>query len=115
MACKVGYDPDSPLCAVCSSGYFLQLRSCERCDEPRVGALVGAVAAAAVAAAAAAYASRRYGHYFRGLLVHVKILASFFAVVATIDTQFGVAWPPVFLSALAVLSAVTLDLGTLYG
>ena len=41
----------------------------------------------------------------------VKIIVSFFTVVATMDTQFGVVWPSAFADALDAFSFMSLDVG----
>jgi hypothetical protein len=40
MKCKIGFEPDSPLCAICSPGYRLVGGDCKECEEPRWGLLM---------------------------------------------------------------------------
>ena len=43
------------------------------------------------------------------MLAHFKIIVSYTTIVSTMNTQFSVRWPPVFLKALAFMSALTFD------
>jgi hypothetical protein len=55
MECGVGYDPHSPLCAVCTDSYLLQIRKCAKCDEPNVTGIVIFVLVLLLLAATGAY------------------------------------------------------------
>ena len=110
MACKAGYRNDSALCAVCDEGYFLQLRKCRECREPQWPTLGTIAAVIVVAAAAAAWFYAKYGSYLSPtLLTHFKIMVASVTILSTMDTQFGVKWPPAFLHVLSVLSSLTFD------
>ena len=113
MKCKEGYVPDSPLCAVCDDGYSEQLRSCVQCKTPLIWHLILVALVFVVVTAVCVCIYRKHSHYLNGLLSHAKIFVSFFAIVGTLKAQFGVRWPPVFLSILAIFSSLSLDLGVL--
>ena len=116
MQCKEGYKPLSPLCAVCDEGYFEQLRSCVKCKEPHIPALVSFILGLLLFIALVVYFFHTHNHLVTDEVVtNLKITVSFLTIVSTINNQFGVAWPPIFLSALAVLNALTFDLSVLSG
>eukprot|EP00935_MAST-01C_sp_MAST-1C-sp1_P000111 g111.t1 len=114
MVCKDGYE--GPLCAVCSKGYFPQLRKCTDCGGS--GPSLAAVALFSVSLlfvcglAVMVYRHRRF-LTSTGIFAHVKILVSFATVLLTVDRQFGLTWPPAFQQALAALSVLSLDFGIL--
>ena len=115
MKCKDGYEANSALCAVCSSGYYKQLRSCVECKSVRLLPLVAAVVGLVVLLVIITCVYHKYKRYFRGLLPVLKIVVSFVTVAITIETQFGVRWPTIFLEALSIFSAFSFDLGILSG
>ena len=116
FCCSQGYEPSSPLCAVCADGYHAQLRKCVQCEEPHVAALVLFVVGLVVAAVVAVRVVRRHAHVLTGEVVaNVKVLVSFVTLVSTVGSHFGVAWPPAFLSALAAVSALAFDVSVLAG
>ena len=116
MKCKEGYNSSSPLCAVCDEGYFAQLRSCVKCKDPHIGALALFVLGMLLVVALVMYFFHRHSHLVTDEVVtNLKITVSFLTIVSTINNQFGVNWPPIFLSALAVLNALTFDLSVLSG
>jgi hypothetical protein len=114
MTCKEGYESDSPLCAVCEDSYYPQLGKCVECTAVQVGFFVLFIFGLAVVAALIICGLHYYGHLINSEVVaNCKILISFVTVESTVNTQFGVQWPPVFLKALAALSAFTFDLSAL--
>ena len=115
MSCQKGYEANSTLCAVCSEGYFSQLRSCAPCKSPRVWQLVVVVLVLILVVGLLGHTYRKWADRLDALLPYVKVLVSFITIVSTLETQFGVRWPTSFLSALAVLSALSFDLSMLSG
>ena len=115
MSCQEGYEADFPLCAVCSAGYFPQLRSCVPCKSPRVWQLVLVVVVLVMVVGLLMHTYRKWEEKLDGLFPYMKVLVSFITIVSTLETQFGVRWPTSFLSALRVLSVLSLDLSMLSG
>ena len=88
MKCEPGYQPDSPLCAICSQGYFKQLRQCQKCEEPRVGLLVAVLLGTTALVLASVLLLYRFRKYLtRSFFALFKILVAFLTIVLTIDTQ----------------------------
>eukprot|EP00935_MAST-01C_sp_MAST-1C-sp1_P000342 g342.t1 len=114
MKCKDGYT--GPLCAICTEGYFPQLRSCTDCggSGPNLLSIILFVVSLVciVSLVAMVYRHRRF-LASTGVFAHVKILVSFATVMLTVDKQFGITWPSAFQRALAVLSVLSLDFGIL--
>jgi hypothetical protein len=110
MKCKDGYN--GILCAVCEDGYFERARECVPCEEPNVA---GAVACGIMLISLVMGFIRwvvKHQHYLArvGIMAHAKIFLSFFTIVGTIDTQFGIKWPANFLDFLSWVSMTfTLD------
>ena len=115
MSCQEGYERDSPLCAICSEGYFPQLRSCVPCKSPQIWQLVLVVLVLTLVVVLLMHTYRKWSDRVNGLFPYMKVLISFVTIVSTLDTQFGVRWPKSFLSALSVCSALSLDLRMLSG
>jgi hypothetical protein len=114
MTCKEGYE--GPLCAVCSEEYYEQLRQCVECKDPQVLGFILLLLGFTVVIILVAHTLRRYSHLINAeAAANLKILIGFLTIVSTINTQFGVVWPAIFLKALAVLSALTFDLSVLSG
>ena len=114
MECKEGYDPASPLCAVCSPGYFTRLRTCVACQGFLVAEFALLVVGLAVVVAVVVYICQFHAHVITGeVLANLKIMVSFFTIALTMDSQFGVRWPDSFLRALALLSTLTFDLSAI--
>jgi hypothetical protein len=59
----------------------------------------------------------KYRHFlsYVAIFSHLKVIISFMTVVATLDVQFGVAWPPSFARALDALLVVSFDFGAILG
>eukprot|EP00935_MAST-01C_sp_MAST-1C-sp1_P002767 g2767.t1 len=114
MRCKDGYE--GPLCAICSEGYFPQLRKCTDCggSGPSLAsvAFFGVSLLCVLSLVVTVYRHRRF-LASTGVFAHVKILVSFATIMLTVDRQFGVTWPPAFQRALAALSVLSLDFGIL--
>ena len=102
MKCKEGFVEDAPLCAICKPGYIKQLRKCDACEEPRFDLMAVSAVFLGLGVIIILYIAKKYGPFLRhsSAVAHAKILVSFIMVAATVDTQFGVAWPPAFLRAL---------------
>jgi hypothetical protein len=100
MACKEGYG--GPMCAVCKDGYFRSNRECKECTEPQMGLFVLFLLVCALLLIALVKLGRKYHAFLvhASAFSHFKILVSFATVVVTVDTQFGIAWPHVFASAM---------------
>eukprot|EP00935_MAST-01C_sp_MAST-1C-sp1_P001728 g1728.t1 len=114
MMCKDGYE--GPLCAVCSEGYFPQLRSCTDCGKSGPGWASIAFFCVSLLCVIGLVVMVYKHHRFlasTGVFSHVKILVSFATVMLTVDRQFGITWPPAFQRALAALSVLSLDFGIL--
>ena len=95
MACKVGFKPDSPICAVCDEGYFPQLRTCKECggSGPSVAIIALFVVALLVVLGLVAMVVRhRRFLASTGAFAHAKILVSFATIMLTVDSQFGIIW-----------------------
>jgi len=109
MLCKGGYSqwPRAPLCAVCEEGFFMRLGECMACDEPNI---IAAVCVAAALLSTLAVCGRYFFKHQRyikrlGFYGHLKIFASFFTILGTVDTQFGVTWPANLASVLDWIGA----------
>eukprot|EP00935_MAST-01C_sp_MAST-1C-sp1_P001179 g1179.t1 len=114
MECKDGYH--GPLCAVCNEGSFLQLRACKVCEGSGPSSASTAlfiVSLLIIIGLAATVVRHRRFLASTGVFAHVKILVTFTTIMLTVDRQFGVTWPPAFQRALAALSVLSLDIGTL--
>lgn len=58
----------------------------------------------------------RFGHLVNAEMVaSFKITVSYVTIVSTISTQFAVHWPPLFLKALQIMSALTFDISVFSG
>jgi hypothetical protein len=92
MQCTEGYDPLAPLCAVCSPGYFSQMRSCVRCSRVYIGAAVGGVVMVIAVFLVVASQVWKYRERLskKHTFAHIKIFVSFITVARTLDTQFAV-------------------------
>ena len=81
----------------------MKLRQYHECNEPQVLQLVLFLVVLGVLLVPCVALYHKYEHYFSArVITHVKIFVSFFTVVSTLDTQFGVQWPPQLLRAFAV-------------
>jgi hypothetical protein len=91
MTCKEGYVqwPDAPACAVCSEGFFKQLNKCVLCEKPNIAGAVGMALGFIVLAGVAIRFIIRYQRFIKrsGVYGHLKIFASFFTILGTIETQ----------------------------
>jgi ABC-type branched-subunit amino acid transport system substrate-binding protein len=115
MACKKGYVPESPLCALCEEGYVLQARHCVACGKPHYGLFAGVALVAILLGVPAIRKLRKYRKYLHNAeaFSHAKIIISFFTVLATTETQFGVVWPPAFANALEWMSVLSINLAVM--
>jgi hypothetical protein len=79
------------MCALCSNGYFKSLRDCNRCEHPRVGAVIGVIVAVLMIAVVVRVTLRRYSRSLglANTFAHLKVIVSFVTVAATLDSQFG--------------------------
>jgi hypothetical protein len=94
----------------------MKLRQCHECNEPQVLQLVLFLVVMDVLLVPCVVLYRKYEQYLSArVMAHVKIFASFFTVVSTLDTQFGVQWPPQLLSTFAVFQFFSFDLSLLSG
>eukprot|EP00935_MAST-01C_sp_MAST-1C-sp1_P001305 g1305.t1 len=118
MKCRQGYKPNSPLCAVCDKGYYMQMRNCHACGNSfRVSAFLMMLVMVLIALGLLCRLVARYWWILgrSSMMSHVKILVSFVIVIISVDVQFGVAWPPAFAQLLDMLSIFSFDLGVLGG
>jgi hypothetical protein len=61
MECKPGFT--GPLCALCSDGYFKSIRDCARCENARIGELVGSVLGMGALIMLVVFFARKYRRY----------------------------------------------------
>ena len=94
----------------------MKLRQCHKCNEPQVLQLVLFFVVLGILLVPCITLYRKYEQYLSAqMMAHVKIFVSFFTVVSTLDTQFGVQWPPQLLRAFAVFQFFSFDLSLLSG
>ena len=119
MKCEAGYKSDSPLCAVCDAGYYRQIFDCFECKEVRWAEFSGFLVVVLALVLFLCWLAHKYRRLLelslQGAMAHVKIVISFFAVLLSVDVQFGVVWPPVFTRMLDLLAVFTFDFGMLTG
>ena len=67
------------MCALCSNGYFKSLRDCNRCEHPRVGAVIGVIVAVLMIAVVVRVNLRRYSRSLglSNTFAHLKVVVSF--------------------------------------
>eukprot|EP00935_MAST-01C_sp_MAST-1C-sp1_P002324 g2324.t1 len=118
MKCRDGYKDDSPLCALCAEGYFMQMRDCHECgDSVRIGAFFGVLATMIFVLLLLCRLVLRYWRLLARstTMSHMKILISFIVVLTSVDVQFGVTWPSAFAWALDAMSIFSFDLSVMGG
>jgi hypothetical protein len=116
MACKPGYT--GPICAVCTDNYYASNRDCvASCAGVKGGVLLGFVLGVTLLVSLAYKYTRQYRHriHLPAIFSHLKIAISFYTLVATMDTQFGVIWPAGFASALDLIAVLCLDFSSVVG
>lgn len=102
--CGTGYE--GVLCGVCSEGYYLQFRRCERCPESGADAALFVTMFAVIALAVLAVL-----FHFRNVLPRapVKVFMAFAQIVGAAGQVYDIPWPPAFDAFLGALRVALME------